>query len=248
MNIKEISDRVLFALSVPKCVCCREPIDYGQKAFCPKCSADFEEIKTRNCSRCAKKLNACSCSNEYLEGHFIKRVVKCFRYLVKDEINPANALIFSMKKDNRKDVLEVCTQELVAAIRNSVDNPEEYIITNIPRRKAEIIDKGLDQAELLARAIATRLGAEYMPILKSLSKKSQKTLERADRLKNANFAIKSEADLTGKSVIIVDDVITTGASMGTAAALIRSLGAKNITAAALGIAYRDKYDFADFNL
>lgn len=153
-----------------------------------------------------------------------------------------------MKKDNRKDVLEVCTQELVAAIRNSVDNPNEYIITNIPRRKAEIIDKGLDQAELLARAIAARLGAEYMPILKSLSKKSQKTLERADRLKNANFAIKSEADLTGKSVIIVDDVITTGASMGTAAALIRSLGAKNITAAALGIAYRDKYNFADFNL
>ena len=248
MNIKELSDRVLFALSVPKCVCCREPLNYGQKAFCPKCSADFEEIKTRNCSRCAKKLNACSCSNEYLEGHFIKRVVKCFRYLVKDEINPANALIFSMKKDNRKDVLEVCTQELVAAIRNSVDNPNEYIITNIPRRKAEIIDKGLDQAELLARAIAARLGAEYMPILKSLSKKSQKTLERADRLKNANFAIKSEADLTGKSVIIVDDVITTGASMGTAAALIRSLGAKNITAAALGIAYRDKYNFADFNL
>ncbi len=248
MNIKELSDRVLFALSVPKCVCCREPLDYGQKAFCPKCSADFEEIKTRNCSRCAKKLNACSCSNEYLEGHFIKRVVKCFRYLVKDEINPANALIFSMKKDNRKDVLEVCTQELVAAIRNSVDNPNEYIITNIPRRKAEIIDKGLDQAELLARAIATTLGAEYMPILKSLSKKSQKTLERADRLKNANFVIKTEADLTGKSVIIVDDVITTGASMGTAAALIRSLGAKNITAAALGIAYRDKYNFADFNL
>lgn len=247
MNIKELSDRVLFALSVPKCICCREPLDYGQKAFCPKCYADFAEIQTRNCSRCAKKLNECSCSSEYLEGHFIKRVVKCFRYLVRDEISPANALIFSLKKDNRADVLEICADELSNAIRSSIRNPEEYIITNVPRRRAEIIDKGLDQAQLLAEEVAKRLGAEYISLLKSLSKKPQKTLERADRLKNANFVIKNEADLSGKSVIIVDDVITTGASIGTAASLIRSLGAKNIVGAALGIAYKDKYETAYFD-
>ena len=247
MNIKELSDRVLFALSVPKCICCREPLDYGQKAFCPKCYAEFEEIKTRNCSRCAKKLNECSCSNNYLEGHFIKRVVKSFRYLVRDEINAANALIFSIKKDNRADVLEVCAEELATSIRNSVAKPEEYVITNIPRRKAEIVSRGFDQAAIMAKAVASILGAEYMPILKSKSKKPQKSLERADRIKNADFVIYNEADLTGKSVIIVDDVITTGASMGTAASLIRSMGAKNIVAASLAIAYKDKYETAYFD-
>lgn len=248
MNIKALSDRVLFTLSVPKCVGCREPLDFGQKAFCPKCSAEFEEIKTRNCSRCAKKLNFCTCSSEHLEAHFIRQVIKCFRYFARDEVNAANALIFSLKKENRRDVLELCTKELATAIRNSVPNPEQYVITNIPRRKSEIVDKGFDQAGILAVSLAKELGAEYVSILTSLSKKPQKSLEGVDRLKNANFAIKSEVDLSGKSVIIVDDVITTGASMGNAAALIRSLGAKKIIAASLGIAYKDKFETAYFDL
>ena len=246
MNIKAISDRVLFALSVPKCVCCKEPLDYGQKAFCPECSAKFEEIKSRNCSRCAKKLCECSCSNEYLEGHFIRRVIKSFRYIIRDEINPANALVFSLKKDNRRDVLQLAAREMADAIRCSVKNPEEYIFTNIPRRKSEIISKGYDQAAVLAEAVAKEIGAEYILFLKSKSKSAQKSLEHEERLKNADFSIIKDTDLTGRSVIIVDDVITTGASMGTAASLIRSLGAKNIVGAALGIAYKDKYETAEF--
>ncbi len=247
MNIKEISDRVLFALSVPKCVSCRELLDYGQNAFCPKCSAEFEEIKTRNCSRCAKKLSECSCSNLYLESHFVRRVIKSFRYLIRENTNAANALIFSLKKDNRKDVLDLCAIEMSSAIRNSIDSPERYVFTNIPRRRAAIVQHGIDHSELLAKAVARELGAEYIPLLRSCSKKPQKTLEREERLKNAEFVLTKEIDLTGRSVIIVDDIITTGASMGAAAALVRSLGAKNIVAATLAIAYKDNYETADFN-
>lgn len=246
MNIKEISDRALFALSVPKCVACREPLDYPQNAFCPKCSSEFEEIKTRNCSRCAKKLSYCTCSNEYLERHFVRRVIKSFRYLIRDDSNAANALIFSLKKDNRNDVLEFCKSEMIAAIRHSIDSPEEYLFTNIPRRRAAIIEYGFDHSELLAKAVAHELGAVYIPLLKSGARKAQKSLEREERLKNAEFKIIKEIDLTGKSVIIVDDIITTGASVGTAAALVRSLGARSITAVALAIAYKDKYDSITF--
>ena len=248
MNIKEIMDRALFALSVPKCVCCRERLDYAQIAFCPKCSLEFEEIKTRNCSRCAKKLSWCDCSNSYLEAHVVRRVVKSFRYLISDEANPANALVFSLKRDNRSDVLELCKREMTASIMHSVDSPQECIITNVPRRRAAIIQYGIDHSSILAKAVANELQAEYIPLLKSLSKKPQKSLERAERMKNAEFELISEKDLTGRRVIIVDDIITTGASMATAATLIRSLGAKNIVAATLGIAYRDKYDFIDFKL
>ena len=244
MNIKEISDRVLFALSVPKCVACREPLDYGQNAFCLKCSSEFEDFKTRNCSRCAKKLSACACSNSYLESHFVHRVIKCFRYLIREETSAANALIFSLKRDNRSDVLERCKVEMVAAIRNSIEMPENYIFTNIPRRRAAIIEYGIDHSALLAKAVAQELGAEYIPVLRSKSKRAQKSLEREERLKNAEFDLLKEIDLSGKSVIIVDDIITTGASMGTAAAILRSIGAKNIVAATLAIAYKDVYEFS----
>ena len=140
MNISEIWDRVLFTLSVPKCVCCNERLDYGEKALCPKCSVEFEDFKTRNCSRCAKVLQKCSCSNQYLRGHFVTKTLKSFRYMVREDSKAANSLIFSLKKDNREDVLEICADEMLKSIRSSISNPQDYIFTNVPRRKAAIVE------------------------------------------------------------------------------------------------------------
>lgn len=239
MNIKAMMDRVLFALSVPKCVCCKARLDYGENALCLKCSSKFEEFKTRNCSRCARKLNMCNCSNDFLEAHYIKKSIKCFRYLNRNEPTPGNALIYSLKRDNRSDVLKRCADELECAIRNSVSNPENYIFTNVPRRKSAIVEHGIDHSSLLASELAKRFNVEYIPLLKSNAKKPQKSLETADRFKNADFYIAKNIDLTGRAIIIVDDIITSGASMGKAASLIRSLGSREIIAASLAIAYKD---------
>lgn len=240
MKITKIMDRALFALSVPKCVCCKDRLNYGENAFCLKCSIEFEEFKSRNCSMCGRLLNECDCSNEFLSAHYIRRVIKCYRYLNREEASAASSLIYSLKKDNRSDVLDRCEGELACAIENSIQNPCEYIFTNIPRRKAALVEHGIDHSELLAKALAKRFNAEYIPLLVSKAKKAQKSLEAEERFKNAEFSIKRDIDLTGKSVIIVDDIITTGASMSKAAALIRSLGCKNIVGAAIAIAYKDK--------
>ena len=239
MKIKEIMDRVLFALSVPKCVCCRTRLEYGDKALCPKCSAEFEEFKSRGCARCARLLHQCDCSNEFLEAHFVKRVIKCFRYLDREEATPGNSLIYSLKRDNREDVLDRCAEELASAIRNSIQDPVSYLFTNVPRRRAAIVEYGIDHSALLAKAVAKKLGAQYMPLLRSNAKKPQKSLERTDRMKNADFSLIRDLDLSDKRVIIIDDIITSGASVSMAASLLRSLGARKITAACLAIAYKD---------
>ena len=240
MNIKELMDRVLFALSVPKCVACGKRLDYGQKALCHECSTEFCDFKTRECARCARVLSKCSCVTPYLKAHFIGRVVKCFRYINRKEMTAGNSLIYSLKKDNRADVLERCADELEVAIRNCVRFPENYIFTNVPRRKAAIVKYGIDHSELLAKELAKRFDAEYLKLLKSNAKREQKSLEPSDRLKNADFDAIGSVDLGGREVIIVDDIITTGASMASAATIIRSLGCKSITAVALAIAYKDQ--------
>lgn len=248
MEISKIMDRVLFALSVPKCVACDKRLDYGDKAFCPECSAVFEEFKTRNCSRCAKVLNKCDCSNNFLSSHFVKKTIKCFRYIHSEQSSPASSLIFSLKRDNRFDVLEKCTDEISQAILNSISEPKEYIFTNIPRRRSAIIEYGIDHSELLAKAVAKELGGRYIPLLRSNSKKAQKMLDRTERFQNADFSINRRRNLTDKGVIIIDDVITTGASMSKAASLIRSMGAKDIIAATLGIAYKDDNNFPNYQI
>ena len=149
-------------------------------------------------------------------------------------------MIYSLKRDNRSDVLKKCADELEYAIRNSVSDPGGYIFTNVPRRKSAIIEHGIDHSELLARELAKRFDAEYISLLKSNAKKPQKSLETADRFKNAEFYISKNIDLTGGAVILVDDIITSGASMSKAASLIRSLGSREINAASLAIAYKDQ--------
>lgn len=238
MTPGDVLKYALHLISVPKCVCCKERLDFPNYVFCPKCSAEYKENKARNCGICAKPLYDCDCTNHYLEAHFIKRLFKVFRYKQRDENRAANSLIYSLKRDNREDVLAFAADELCAAMSASVTS-DEVIFTNVPRRRAAIVKYGIDHSADLARRIAKRLGKKYLPLLASKSKVEQKALRGADRLRNADFYVKRKLDLTGKTVIIVDDIVTTGASMASAAMLIRGLGAKKIWGAALATAYRD---------
>ena len=239
MSIKLIFDRFLHLISVPTCVCCKERLDFNETALCPKCSAEFEEIKTRNCSKCAKILSECSCSTRDLEAHFIKNITKSFRYNPREENLSANSLIYSLKRDNRSDVLKKCTEEMCAAILNTHNITEDFVITNVPRRRRAIVRYGIDHSELLAKSVAKRLGVKYIRTLKSRAKSEQKFLTREERLKNTDFTLLTKESLEGKKIIIVDDIITTGASVGSAAVMIRALRPKSIYAAALAIAYKD---------
>ena len=231
-------------ISVPRCVCCKAHLSYGERALCAECLEKYKHIKVRNCAKCAKVLSRCTCANEYLESHSVKSVIKVFRYKNRDENLPANSVIYSLKKDNRSDVLSFCTDELVDALSASVDNISECIVTNVPRRRAQIVKYGIDHAELLARSVAKRTSATYMRILKSNVKTAQKEMYGKDRVNNISFDyIDDSVDLKGKTVILVDDIITTGASVGAAGLLLRGLGAKRVIGASLAIAYKDNFSY-----
>ncbi len=159
----------------------------------------------------------------------------------REDTLPLNAPIYSLKRHHRKDVLEFCADEMTASIKNAFPKAKDYIITNVPRSERSIVKYGYDHAEILAREVAKIIGAKYEKILKSSIKVEQKKLHGESRRRNAKFTIMNEIDLSGKNVLIIDDIVTSGASMGEAAMLIRSLGAKRIMGAALGIAYKDKY-------
>lgn len=252
MNLKEFKDAIFFYLSAPRCVGCKERLDRGDLALCPGCVKEYENVKARNCSICAMPLYECSCTNSYLDTHYVHKLIKVFRYIHRDPL-PSNNLIYSLKRDNRRDVLIFLTREISDAITSSVKNPESYIFTNVPRRREGIIKYGIDHAALLAKSLAKHFSAEYYQPILSISKHAQKKLTRNERLTNAKFkAKKNTRDLKGKSLILVDDIVTTGASMAACAAVLKKLGAKSVIGAAVSIAYKDSYapfDYGDrFNI
>lgn len=241
MKFKTIKDRILFYLSVPKCVGCKTRLSINDKALCPSCLLEYKDVLLRNCSICAKPLNRCSCTNRHLDSHYIHKLVKVFRYVRRDSL-PSNNLIYSLKRDNRRDVLEFLRDELCDAISHTVKNPESCVFINVPRRREAIVKYGIDHAKLLAKAVAKKFSAQYYQPIVSKTKKAQKKTIGKERLENAQFVLKTRAkDLSGKTVIIVDDIVTTGSSMGACAMLIRGLGAKRIMGAAISVAYKDTY-------
>ena len=235
-------ENLLFYITVPKCASCGERLERRDEALCSKCVAEYQNELERNCSLCAKPLGECSCSNEYLDAHYVHKLVKVFRYK-RDAESPSSRMIYSLKRDNRRDVLDFLSEQLAQSISRSVKNPGEYIFTSVPRRRSAIVKYGIDHAELLAKRTSAKLGAKYKKLLISRAKTEQKkSKNREERLKNADFRLKKESmDLTGESLILIDDIVTTGASMSAASMNLKAVGAKKIIGASLAIAYKDDY-------
>ena len=247
MKLKELIDSIFFYLSVPKCVGCGERLRKEENVLCDGCTAEYENVKRRNCSICSNTLDRCVCTNKYLDAHYVHKLIKVYRYLPDDKL-PSNRLIYSLKRDNRSDVLELLSGELYSAVLHSVKDPSEYVFTNVPRSRKSTVKYGYDHAALLAKSLAKRFSATYYQPLISKSKQPQKKTSGEERLHNARFAVKKNAeDLTDKKIILVDDIVTTGASLGASAMHLKSLGAKQIIGAAVAIAYKDRYVPLDKN-
>lgn len=241
--IMTLFKKIIYYISVPKCVGCKARLDINELALCNKCKLEYDDILLRNCSKCGKKLNECFCTNKFLDSHYVHNVVKVFRYLIDEEL-PTNKLIYSLKHNNRRDVLKLLSEELAKAVKNNIVSLDNFLVTNIPRNRRSYRIEGFDHAVYLAKAVAKLLNIPYQSLLISKTKREQKKSgNRQGRLHNISFEIKKNCpDIKDKNIIIIDDIITSGASMSIAAALLKGEGAKKIIAASLAIAYKDEDD------
>ncbi len=235
-------DKVLFWVSVPKCVFCGERLERYELALCKDCKNEYYDSKERSCSVCGNPVYHCTCTNKYLESHFIHKLIKVYRYQIGEEL-PSNTLIYKLKRDYRRDVFDFLTEELVKSFSYSQKIEDGMIITSVPRRRKSKKKYGYDHAKILAKALSKRLSVEYAELLSSKTKIAQKKAQSVEeRKQNAIFKLKNEKlDLSGKTVVLVDDIVTTGASMGACAFQLKALAPKKIIGASIAIAYKDVY-------
>ena len=241
MKLLEFIRRMMHYVYVPRCVHCNEILPKDSETFCPSCLSQYENVKQRNCARCANILSRCTCTNDYLDRHLVHRLLKIVRYVSSIKELPQNRLIFSMKRENREDVARFMSKELSDAIRANIKDHEKYVLAYVPRRRSEKRKYGVDQAKILAEHISKSLHIELVHALRPKSKKAQKKLSAVERRKNASFSPRKNADLSGKRVLLLDDIVTTGATMGAAAMALRSVGAREIVGVCFAIAYLDPH-------
>jgi len=242
MKLSEFWHRAAYYLTVPRCVCCGEPLSVDERALCEECRLSYENMKDRTCSLCFSAIRECTCPCHFLDTHYVHKLIKVTRYVRGDADVPSNALVYALKQDHRDDIFSFIADDMATSIRASGIPTEDALFIGVPRRTRAIRHFGFDHAAILASYLAKRLGGKSLRLLRSDSKRAQKEMHGIERLENIRIRTRfryRRTDLSGKRIFLIDDIVTTGASMGITAMHLRGMGAKRIVGVCFSIAYMD---------
>lgn len=134
----------------------------------------------------------------------------------------ARELIVALKFRHRRSVARVIAAQMVRRLRlQHVD-----LVTWAPTSARRVRRRGYDQAEAIAQSVARQLGVPCRRLLYRAHGGPQTGKSRADRLAGPAFrARRPRHDL---SVLVIDDVVTTGATLRTAAEALRGAGVARV--------------------
>jgi ComF family protein len=133
---------------------------------------------------------------------------------------------------------------LVAKRRGMLAAVEADVVVHIPMYWGRRLVRGTNSPEILARRLARRLGIpwESRLLVRRRNTLVQPDLPPRERFRNIQgaFRVDKGYDLGGARVLLVDDVLTTGATCSEAAKWLKQAGAAHVAVAVLARADRDK--------
>lgn len=207
------------------CSLCGETLPYTAGLFkCKGCGKPVEENEVY-CGICRKA------------G---KRPIRKFSapYLYQKDVKRS---ILRFKREKFRGHAKVYARHMQAVLEYDCPGKVFDVVVSAPPRIRRMKEEGYDQAAWLARVLAKRMGVSYCSgVLKQKEKRrKQSSLTLKERWKNieGNIFVKKPAAVEEKTVLLVDDVCTTGATLYHCAAALREAGAKAVycvTAAVVG--------------
>ncbi len=232
-NIKNVASVLLDLVFVPRCAACGVALPDKKPVLCEVCQKMYETESKMRCTACGYPHPRCVCRINY-KGHSFP-----FVHITSYNLRRSSAsrnIVLGIKDENQKAVFEFLSDELVRAITEReefgyIKDKSSLLVTYVPRSESARRKAGHDQAEMLAKAVAERISARFLTVFSNIGDSSQKTLDRKQRKENAeeNYGIICErTDIYGKNIIVVDDIVTSGASIGVCAVLLKNAKANNI--------------------
>ncbi|HPC34515.1 MAG TPA: phosphoribosyltransferase family protein [Candidatus Absconditabacterales bacterium] len=217
--------KILDLIFPKQCINCGKIGEY----LCKDCKKQLKPHREM-CSSCHKYSNnyetclECKSAKEFL----LDGILIPFSYT-----GFLKKIILKLKYYHKKDVVDFLIDRVVIAIHaNNILNNKlsqgNVVVSGIPSHwHRRYFVKGYNQSYLLAKNLSKKLGLEYKVFLKKTKKtKSQASLDRAGRLQNLKNAFDFKGDVSflesTKTVILVDDITTTGSTMNEIAKLIKS--------------------------
>jgi ComF family protein len=107
-----------------------------------------------------------------------------------------------------------------------------YLVVPVPTASSRVRQRGFDHAALLAEHIAKKLNLPWSNVLGRFGQSRQVGTKRDERLKQAegNYFARKPEIISGRNILLVDDVITTGATIYATSRILRQAGASHVDA------------------
>jgi len=231
------------------CISCGRPLPSGTEkgiALCEKCAGEIAWVSGRLCKKCGRPL-AKENQREFCrdcgsaQRHVYGKAMACTVYSGK-----AAELVREMKYRGKAWYSGTVSSLMAARYFAEADQgtgelPFYDYIVSVPMSAAKKASRGYDQAELIAAGLAKRINVPYIrKVLKRVRDTDvMSSLSAGDRRKNLDDAFLVPYDMIqkpgGKSLLLADDVYTTGSSADACAKQLFAAGAKAVDVIVFGI-------------
>ncbi|SMB91443.1 comF family protein [Thermanaeromonas toyohensis ToBE] len=214
-----------------KCSFCGKWVSQG--ILCPVCIRALEEWKRefRVCFLCGRLMGKevsqelCPQCQEERPPFRLARAVGPYRGLLRD-------IILEFKYKGRRSLYRPLAYLLAQAVAAEPLFGEPQVVVPVPLARERLRERAFNQAELLAWEVGRLLGLKFFGdvLLKGRDTLSQAGLSRQARWLNLkdSFTVGATSIVTGQDVLLVDDVLTTGATAAACTTVLLQAGARSV--------------------
>ncbi len=219
MKIRDIISRIFFPQKCPLC----GKVLYTNEYACEECTNTQIKISTDFCHHCGYDSDRCVCSpDEIALSHITAPYI--YSGLTRNKIH-------QLKFYGNKALGNALGDELAFRVAECFYGADFDCVTFVPLSKKAQKERGYNQSEILAKRISERLFIPCEALLqKNKETKKQHEINVQDRKTNLNnaFSLKNGSDVKNKTVLICDDVKTTGSTLKECEKLLFENGAKDV--------------------
>lgn len=196
-------------------------------AWCPDCRARVPHIAEPFCDKCGIPVHKSVTCEKCASNPPPYRTMRS--WAVFD--SPVQDALHTLKYRRNMGIGEALARDMAGFVRSlqwGVD-----MLIPVPLGKKRLKERGYNQVGLVARPLAYELGLQYAPqgLWKSRDTRSQVGLTISERRENVSKAFQAEAKIVKRrSVLLMDDVATTGSTIHSCAEALYSAGAREVCA------------------